>query len=145
MGDLFLNPARAPSLEDFGAAMKTPAAELWLEINAFIQKNFKAKPKIEYSPCQGKPGWNVKYKKSGKALCTLYPEPECLTALVVIDPLLAAGLDDSDITVHPWIIDLIHRTKLYLGKLWLMIPITDQDMLESLKRLLVMKSGFSKS
>ncbi len=39
----------------------------------YILRRPKAIRQLEYSKCSLKPGWNVKYKKSGKALCALYP------------------------------------------------------------------------
>ena len=145
MNDLFMDPTSTPSPEIIGAAMKSPAAVLWGAINDFIQETFNAKPKVIFSTCQGKPGWNVKYKKSGKALCTLYPEQECLTALIVIDPRMVSGSVETVEKIHPWMLDLIQRTKPFQGKLWLMIPIADEAMLESTKQLLVMKTEFVKS
>ncbi|KAB2952754.1 DUF3788 family protein [Heliorestis acidaminivorans] len=36
-----------------------------------MEEAYQAKPHITYSKCSAQPGWNVKYKKSGKSLCTL--------------------------------------------------------------------------
>jgi hypothetical protein len=44
------------------------------------------KPKLSYSGCSmdggAWKGWNVKYKKSGKVLCSLYPKQGYFLALV---------------------------------------------------------------
>lgn len=45
----------------------------WDKFTAYIEETYGVKPKIEYSGCSAQPGWNVKYKKSSKSLCTLYP------------------------------------------------------------------------
>lgn len=41
---------------------------------------------MDYSTCSFQPGWNVKYKKGGKSLCTLYPMDGYFIALVVVGP-----------------------------------------------------------
>jgi len=51
---------------------------LWDDLDAHLQQAHKVKPKLAYSNCAMDKGmwkgWNIKYKKSGKALCTLYPK-----------------------------------------------------------------------
>ena len=42
------------------------------------------KPNLEFSKCSWEPGWNVKFKKSGKTLCTVYPRENYFTVIVVI-------------------------------------------------------------
>lgn len=39
---------------------------------------------MEYSRCSMQAGWNIKYKKGGKSLCTLYPMQGYFIALVVV-------------------------------------------------------------
>src|SRR5690242_14283406 len=57
---------------------------LWLDINTFLQETYLVQPKLAYSNCSAQPGWNVKYQKGGKSLCTLYPMDGYFIALVVI-------------------------------------------------------------
>ena len=58
---------RQPSLEEIAAAVATP---LWGKFLIHLEETYRVTPKVEYSKCAMAPGWNVKYKKSGKALCT---------------------------------------------------------------------------
>ena len=60
------------------------SGELWEDLISYIEKTYKVKPQNSYSCCSAQPGWNVKYKKSGKSLCTLYPMDGFFIALVVI-------------------------------------------------------------
>ena len=57
---------------------------LWKELFAHMQKSYNAKPKMTYSTCSGKPGWNVKFQKSGQSFGTLYPEKNAFSVFVVI-------------------------------------------------------------
>ncbi len=38
-----------------------------------IKNTYKCIEKIEYSSCSWEKGWNIKFKKAGKTLCTVYP------------------------------------------------------------------------
>ena len=72
---------RQPSLEEIAAAVATP---LWGKFLIHLEETYRVTPKVEYSKCAMAPGWNVKYKKSGKALCTLYPVEGAFSCMVVI-------------------------------------------------------------
>lgn len=71
----------APALEDVGQFVNN---ELWDKLNFFLQNTYRVQPKLSYSQCSMQPGWNVKYQKSGRSLCTLYPMEGFFIALVVI-------------------------------------------------------------
>lgn len=81
-GELF-HSDKMPSFEDIERYIGK-GAPLWLELLAYIEKAYQAQPKITYSKCAAQPGWNVKYQKSGKSLCTLYPMKDFFIALVVV-------------------------------------------------------------
>jgi len=61
---------------------------LWDDFDNYLQQTYNVKPKLSYSGCsmQGGiwEGWNIKYKKSNKALCTLYPKQGYFIALVAV-------------------------------------------------------------
>jgi len=64
------------------------ATSLWDDLTDYLQQNCSIKPKLSYSNCLMQEGawkgWNVKYKKSGKSLCTLYPKQGYFVALIPI-------------------------------------------------------------
>ncbi|RYD03610.1 hypothetical protein N752_18730 [Desulforamulus aquiferis] len=61
--DLILDASFTPTYEDICCYMNKAVQEGWQEMNAFIQQSYKASPKLAYSKCSAKPGWNIKYKK----------------------------------------------------------------------------------
>lgn len=73
------------------------AKGLWLSLTGYIEETYKVKPKTTYSGCCGKPGWNVKYQKSGVAFGTLYPQKDCFDIMIItgykIDHLVEAVID----------------------------------------------------
>ena len=57
-------------------------------MNNHLRQEYSVKPKIAYSGCSMDngmwKGWNVKYQKSGKSLCTLYPKQGHIQSLVPV-------------------------------------------------------------
>jgi hypothetical protein len=62
---------------------------LWDDLTNHLQDIYKVKPKYSYSNCSMDKGlwkgWNVKFQKSSKSLCTLYPQQGYYMALIFID------------------------------------------------------------
>ena len=138
--NLIQSAASEPSFEQISDFIAGPAATLWRELTTHIQDKWKASPKITFSVCAGKPGWNVKYQKSGKSLCTLYPEPQGFVALVVIKLDLIPEVMAREKEFTPYLIDMVANGKPYIGTLWLMIQVTDHRVLSDIKLLLDMKT-----
>ena len=116
----------------------------WKDLNAYITGNFNVKPNQNYSTCPMQRGWNYKYKLKGRALCTLYPEKGYFTALAVIG-------EREENAVKP-VLPLMSRytQNLYentaaLGKMgrWLMIKVTDSDILRDVKEFIAIKAGIN--
>lgn len=57
---------------------------LWDQMHDEIEREYQTSPVFEYSKCSWEHGWNVKFKKRGKSLCTLYPYQNYFIVLVVI-------------------------------------------------------------
>lgn len=139
--DIIQNPAIAPDMLAIAESIKGDARDRWLALNVHIQQAFNSKPQIAYSSCSAKPGWNVKYKKSGKALCTLYPEPESFTALIVTGAAdmekfaLARALFSDSLN------SLYDGTQIFNNTKWLMIGVTDNSVLADVKKLLDLKTS----
>lgn len=113
-----------PTLEEIAAYIRNP---LFGTFCSRISETYKCKEKIEYSSCSMKPGWNIKYKKAGRTLCTIYPEEYCFTVMVV------TGRKEKD-TVEAALPDctkelqkIYEQTQEGNGQRWLMIPLEDPD------------------
>ncbi|HYG58816.1 MAG TPA: DUF3788 domain-containing protein [Symbiobacteriaceae bacterium] len=132
-------PEPAPTFDEIAGSIAGPARQVWEGLTAYMEQTYGARPKIEYSICAGKPGWNVKYQKSGKSLCTLYPEPASFTVLVVIGrPVIAqVGAMLHEFTAP--VADVYRRCTLYNGTYWLMIPVAEPAAADDVKRLLHLK------
>lgn len=60
--------------------------ELFTDLDNYLCDSYKVKPKLAYSNCAMDNnvwrGWNIKYQKSGKSLCTIYPQQGYFLVLV---------------------------------------------------------------
>jgi hypothetical protein len=117
------------------------AEGLWLELRSFLEETYRVSPQIAYSKCSAQPGWNVKYQKGGKSLCTLYPMQDFFIALVVVgareeaeaEAAMTLGVFTEELQ------ELYHRTAFSCGGRWLMIRVTNQAILEDVKRLIAIR------
>lgn len=60
-----------PALEEMVEYINNPVFLLFCND---VKTKYNCKESIEFSSCSWEYGWNVKFKKSGKTLCTIYPE-----------------------------------------------------------------------
>ena len=49
-----------------------------------MKAQYKCSGKIEYSACSWEKGWNIKFRKAGRTLCTIYPKEGYFRVMVVI-------------------------------------------------------------
>ncbi len=126
-----------PSLNDIAAFIANP---LWGELCTYLESSYGVLPRIEYSTCSGAPGWNVKYKKSGRALCTLYPDAGSFIALVTVGRKEVTEAELLLTTFSPYVQALYARVKTFNGAAWLMIHVTDEEVLSDVKRLIALRA-----
>ena len=113
--------------------------ELWQALGKFIEDTYGISPLLSYSRCAmdggAWKGWNVKYKKSGKALCTLYPKQGYFVALIVIGN---KEIDEAEMVMpscSEYIQKLYKNSSSMDGK-WLAVNVTDKKILEDLEMLI---------
>ncbi len=130
-------PDQIPSFEDIREYIGE-ARPVWDELVFYIEETYKAKPKLDYSKCSAQPGWNMKYKKSSKALCTLYPMPNFFIALVVIG---AKEENEMELAMgagvfSEYVKELYKKTAFSAMGRWLMIEVKQKDTLKDIKALI---------
>jgi len=138
--NLIMDGTHEPSMDEITLYIDEKGRKNWLEMIGFIEGNFKTKQQIDYSTCSGKPGWNLKYKKSGKALCTIYPEKDSFTVLLVLGRKERAVFEETREDYCPYINDLYDQCTLFNGTKWLMIEVTSNSILEDVEELIKMKT-----
>jgi hypothetical protein len=128
-----------PSFKELTSYVKGDSNKRWMNLANYIETNFKSSPKLFYSRCSAKPGWNAKYKKSSKALCTLYPGNDYFTALVVLNETDMEWFKGMRDEYSKYILSLYDNCNLFNGTKWLMVDITDDKILEDVKKLIKLK------
>ncbi len=128
---------------DLNAVAEYINSPLWTELLGFMEETYGVTPKIEYSKCSGAPGWNVKFKKGGRALCTLYPEKDVFTCLICIGSREVAEAE-LVLSSHEALRVLYENTKPFNGARWLMIAVTDGDVLNLVKKLITIRACVKK-
>ncbi len=108
----------------------------WLELRQYIESSYDFAPElVDY----GKYGWTIRYRKSGKTLCSLFPEKGAFTALVVLGKKEAekalSMMDQFNATVRKLYND---AEQLRDGR-WLWIRVRKQSDINSIKELLKLK------
>ncbi|MDY0020268.1 MAG: DUF3788 family protein [Anaerolineae bacterium] len=131
-----------PSLEALGAYVNNP---LWEQLRAHVEEQYQVKPVLEYSGCSMQRGWNVKYKKAGRTLCTLYPMEGYYTALVVIGERERMETELALPSFTEYVQRLYQETKTGMGQKWLMIDVTDAAILEDVKHCIAIRRGSKKT
>lgn len=130
-----------PTPEEVSAYINDP---LWENLNAFLAESYDVSPVYAYSTCSMQAGWNIKYKKAGRALCTLYPMEGFFIAMVVIG---AKEIGEAELLVpalDPYTQALYERTNQGLDQKWLMIHITSEHILNDVKALIQIRRKIKK-
>jgi len=129
-----------PSVEDMAEYIGGEGKRIWNLLFDYMNINYGAKPKLSYSGCSGKPGWNVKFQKSGQAFGTLYPEEGFFTVFIVISykhagemELLRNDLSSKMRSMYDGALDYMK-----MGK-WMMFPILNDEDLQDYKILMSVK------
>lgn len=126
-------PCNPPGLDNISEYVHN---KLWQDLNRFLQNTYQIQPKLAYSRCSMQPGWNVKYQKSGKSLCTLYPMENYFITLVVIGN---KEIHEAELLIplcSKYTQVLYQETKFSPGGRWLMIKVTDRSILEDVMNLI---------
>jgi AraC family transcriptional regulator len=135
------NDAHEPLDSQIKEFVDTP---LWDDLANFLQQKYNVQPKLFYSCCSMQKGWNIKYKKSGKSLCTLYPMQGYFIALVVVG---AKEMAEADLLIpvcDEYTQELYRQTRLYIGGKWLMMDVTSENVLRDVKNLIALRVGSRK-
>lgn len=113
-----------PTLSEIGEHVNNP---VFSRFCAEVKIRYDCTEKIEFSACSMEKGWNVKFRKAGKTLCTLYPRESFFTVMVVIGrkekEAVEAVLPDCTAVLRT----IYEQTAEGNGQRWLMIDLEDKD------------------
>lgn len=128
-----------PSLEEIGEYIGNP---VFLQFCAQIKTAYQCKEKIEFSACSWERGWNVKFKKAGKTLCTIYPREGYFTVMIVVGTKEKATVEALLPECNAELWEIYVQTKEGNGQRWMMIDLEDRgSMYDDILRLITIRRG----
>lgn len=117
---------------------------LWERLTVHMKEVYNAEPKMFHSRCSmdngAWNGWNVKFKKSGKALCTLYPKRGFFVVLIAIGAREAAEADFLIPFCDEYTQALYHHTKSGAMGKSLAIEVTSENVLDDVMSLVALRA-----
>ena len=124
--DIRQDSSHIPTIEEFSTAIHNRLFEKFLRDMA---AGYACEPTMEFSKCSWEYGWNMKFKKSGKTLCTLYAREQYFTLMIVMGRKEQPLLENLLPQLCEELQRTIHETAEGNGQRWLMIDLEDDDSL----------------
>ena len=120
-----------PGLEQIESFIASP---YWGAFTGWIGDSYHAAPSIEYS--KELHGWNIKYKKGSKALCTVYPDDGKFTVLVVVPPKMEPQAERLINSLNKKTREIFGNARpMAIGR-WLMLPVDSPESLDDVMKLI---------
>ena len=132
-----MNSQVRPSKDDLINIVKNKAP--LKKLCAFIENELSGTHQIDYSTCSMAPGWNLKYKKGSRAICTVYPEKEYCGVLITLNRDALEKFNMLGEVFSQSIRDAANTVKSLNGAKWLTVNVTDAAGFEDAKKLLLLK------
>ena len=101
--------------------------DLWIDFCEYIKNIYNVVPKFEFSKCSWEYGWNIKFRKGSKSLCTIYPRENYFTILIVIGRNEKKLFEDNFSSFSNDVQKIYKETLEGNGQRWLMIDLEDND------------------
>jgi hypothetical protein len=137
-----LNREHIPGRDDIVGCLGKDAVEAWDDTVSFIEDNYNFTPETVFGG--KKYGWAIRYRKSGKSLCTLYPENGAFTIQIVLGGKEAEQVIARLSEFRPSVAGLISGTEQLRDGRWLWIRVLNKDDTDDIKRLLQIKKKTQK-
>jgi Protein of unknown function (DUF3788) len=113
------------------------AAPLWSELVAFVESSFRVRSDWKF---YGKNyGWSMAFKKSGKALVSLYPDEGSFTAQVILKDDQIARVPNK--LMIPELRAAIEGANPYAEGRWIFLAVASEPELEVVERLVEIRAG----
>ena len=109
---------------------------LWPDINAYLCRAYGVEPFLSYSGCSAQKGWNIKYRKAGRSLCTLYPMEGYFIALVLLGEKERMEAELALRHCSAYVREVYEKAGSLNGSRWMMIDVADEAALADVKRLI---------
>ena len=113
------------------------ASKAWIELRQFLEENYDFKPETVFYG--NKYGWLFRYRKSGKTLCSLFPEKGAFTVLIVFGKKEVEKAVSVSDDLSPRVREILLDTEQLHDGRWLWIRLLTIDDVEDIVKLLAVK------
>jgi AraC family transcriptional regulator len=117
--------------------------QLYDDLDSYLKQDYNVQPQLFFSNCTMDKGfwkgWNVKYKKGGKSLCTLYPKQGYFMVLI---PVSAKNKNEADLIVtrcSKYIQELYNKTKSGKTGKSLAVEVKNKSILHDIKSFIALR------
>jgi len=108
----------------------------------YIKSKYNIVPRFEFSKCNWEYGWNIKYKKGSKSLCTIYPRENYFTILIVIGKHEKKNFENMLASFCTDIQKIYEEALEGNNQKWLMIDLEDNDKrYDDVKKIIEIKNN----
>ncbi|MFW9923584.1 MAG: DUF3788 family protein [Candidatus Thorarchaeota archaeon] len=84
-------------------------------------------------------GWVIRYRKSNKTWCALYPEKNCFSVQIILGKNEAEKFEECSKDFSDFVVEKFkNTTQLHDGR-WLFFTITDSSFINDIKKLMLLK------
>jgi hypothetical protein len=137
MGIRLVDRDHKPGKEDIYKAIGNDAKKAWDGIHKFLARYYEIEPETVF---YGKNyGWNIRYRKSGKTLCSLFPEKGSFSFLIVLGKKEVEKASGMLIGFSANIQDIILNTEQLHDGRWLWIRVYKIEEIDDIKKLILIK------
>ena len=128
---------KIPTAEELNYIMGEKVFKNWCAINNFILKNYNMD--ILWNS-GGKTGvYELKYRKSGKTFCALYPREQGMRVLIIFGKGERDKFESSREDFSEYINNFYNNTQQYHDGAWLYLDIISDEIVTDIEKLLLIK------
>lgn len=135
--------AHMPTEEEIVSFIGERAKKVWLELRQFIEDNYDMVSETVFYGA--KYGWTIRYRKSGKTLCSLFPETGGFTVLIVLGKKESEKALSMRDELSSKIYEFLGDTKQLHDGRWLWIRLLTTSDTVDIKKLLQIKKKSKKA
>ena len=132
-----LDREHEPSEKEICGYLDRKAAEAWADIVSFLNTHYDFSPEPDYGGAQY--GWSIRYRKTGKSFCTLYPERGAFTILIVLGRKEVEQFGEHMNEFSSRFVELFKSARQFHDGRWLWIRVMDNSDTADIQLLLAIK------
>lgn len=118
------NNTRCPSIGELSDYVSNP---VFIHFCSEMERRYGTVSLLSFSSCSWEKGWNIKFRKAGRSLCTVYVREGFFTVLIVIGEKERSDVERILPQLPQRLREIYLKTPSGNGQKWLMIDVEDED------------------